>query len=71
MVVFVWPLCVQAAALARAAPGPERCLGSWLGTWAREESQEVQNFQAIHRLCSTVALIDSEDEVQSTVVLLF
>lgn len=71
VVVFVLPLCVQTAALARAAPLPLRAQGGWRGTGTREKSQEVQNLPAIHGLCPTVALVDSNDEVQSAVTLLF
>lgn len=70
-VVFVLPLCEQIAALARAAPLPLRAQGGWLGTGTREKSQEVQNLPAIHGLCPTVVLVDSKDEVQPAVALLF
>ncbi len=71
VVVFVLPLCEQAAALARAAPLPLRAQGGWQGTWTREKSQKVQNLPTVYGLCTTMVLVDSNDEVQSAVVLLF
>lgn len=70
VVVLVLPLREQTATLARAAPLLLRCRGSWCRMGTREESQEVQNLPAIDGLCSTVALVDSKDEVQSAVTLL-
>lgn len=70
-VVFVLPLCVQAAAVARTTPLPLRARGGRRGTRTREKSQKVQNLSAIHGLCPAVVLVDSNDEVQSAVALLF
>ena len=70
VVVLVLPLREQTATLARAAPLPLRRRGSWRQVRTREEGQEVQNLPAVDGLCSTAALVDLKDEVQSAVPLL-
>lgn len=70
-VVFVLPLGEQAAAVARAAPLPQRAQTGQPGAGTREERQEVQDLLAVHGLGTAAALVDSVDQVQPTVPLLF
>jgi len=69
-VVFVVPLRVKSAAVARATPLPLGARGGWRGAGPGDEGQEVQNLPAVHGLRRAVALVDANDEVQLAVALL-